>query len=77
MTDKKVRFYCEYCKETLSIPITEELSNEFKEKTDKWPYPLVFPHSDHYAIIYIDENWQERGVVCSRISIKEKKLGIS
>ena len=73
MTGKTLRFYCEYCKETLAIQITESLEKEFKEKANKWPYPLVYPHSDHYAIIYVDSNYQERGVVASKISINEKK----
>jgi len=66
MTGKTLRFYCEYCKETLAIQVTEDLEKEFKEKANKWPYPLVYNHSDHYAIIYVDSH--ERGVVCSRIS---------
>jgi len=73
MPGKTIRFYCEYCKETIPIQVTESLEKEFKEKANKWPYPLVYHHSDHFSIIYIDENWQERGVVCSRISIDEKK----
>ncbi len=73
MPGKIIRFYCEYCKETLAIHVTESLEKEFKEKANKWPYPLVYPHSDHYAIIYIDGNWQERGVVCSKISYKNEK----
>ena len=71
MTGKTLRFYCEYCKKTLAIQITKDLEKELKEKANKWPYPLVYPHSDHYAIIYIDSNYQERGVVCSKISIKK------
>ena len=73
MAGKTIRFYCTYCKETLAIHVTESLEKEFKEKANKWPYPLVYPHADHYAIIYIDSNWQERGVVCSRIIYKKKK----
>ena len=72
MPGKTIRFYCEYCKETLVIQVTESLEKKFKEKANKWPYPLVYYHSNHHAIIYIDENWQERGVVCSKISINEK-----
>ncbi len=72
MTGKSIRFYCECCKETLAIQVTESLENEFKEKADKWPYPLVYYHSNHYAVIYIDSNWNERGVVCSKISIKKE-----
>ncbi|QEE15331.1 hypothetical protein DSAG12_01156 [Promethearchaeum syntrophicum] len=72
MTGKTIRFYCEYCKETLAIQVTESLEKEFKERADKWPYPLVYHHSDHFAIIYIDENWHERGVVCSKISYKKE-----
>ena len=73
MAGKTIRFYCEYCKETLSIQVTENLEKEFKEKANKWPYPLVYPHADHYAIIYVDSNWQERGVVCTKISYTKKK----
>ena len=73
MTGKTIRFYCEYCKETLAIQVTEDLKKEFKEKANKWPYPLVYPHADHYAIIYIDSNWNERGVVASKIIYKNEK----
>ena len=35
MPGKTIRFYCEYCKETLAIQVTESLEKEFKEKANK------------------------------------------
>lgn len=72
MTAIKVRFFCEYCKKTLLILINEELQKEAKKNVDKWPYPFVYHHAGHYSIIYLDKDWKERGVVCSKIEIPEK-----
>ena len=42
---------------------------EFTATADKYPYPLIHHHEGHWAVIYLDEDFRERGVVISKISI--------
>jgi hypothetical protein len=70
MPGKKVRFYCYYCKQTLSISLDEEFQNKFTKQADKWPYPLLVPHKDHFAVVFLDEDFVERGVTVTRMEFK-------
>jgi hypothetical protein len=71
MGQKILRFFCQYCNKTLALNFSDEFLKEFRHKADKWPYPLIYPHDNHFAIIYVDENIVERGVIVSRIDYKE------
>ncbi|WP_371802710.1 hypothetical protein [Candidatus Lokiarchaeum ossiferum] len=72
MPPTTIRFYCDICKKTVSVALPEDFCNDFKKSADKWPYPLVYPHEGHYAIVYLDEDMKERGVNVSRMVYKEK-----
>ena len=67
----KLRFNCNLCKKTILLSLTEEFQAKFKATADKWPYPLVYPHNDHWAFVYLDGDFRERGVVVSNISFTE------
>ncbi len=71
MTNQVVRFRCDYCKKVLAITLSDDFCKKFKQEADKWPYPLVYPHNNHWAIIFLDEEFKERGVTASRIGFKE------
>lgn len=71
MPEKTVRFYCHYCKKTLAVKLTESFQEEFKKTADKWPYPLIYPHNGHHAIIHLDEDFVERGITLTKIMYKE------
>ena len=71
MPTTTIRFHCDYCKKTVAITLTEEYCEEFKKQADKWPYPLVYPHEGHWAIVFLDEDMKERGVNVSRMAFKE------
>ena len=70
MPVKKVRFYCYYCKKTLVLRFDDEFQQNFTKQADKWPYPLLVPHEGHYAMVYLDEDFVERGVTVTRMEFK-------
>jgi len=73
MSEKSVRFYCDICKKTLTIKLSKEFQDKLKKNAHKWPYPLIFPHNKHWAVIFLDENMVERGVTTSKVEFKEEK----
>lgn len=70
MASKKVRFYCHYCKKTLAISLDDAFQDKFSKQADKWPYPLLIPHEDHYALVFLDEDFVERGVTVTRMEFR-------
>ena len=70
MPSINVRFPCKYCGDkVITITLDEVFQQNLKKKADKWPYPVLVPHSDHWAIVYIDQDMHERSVVLSRVSL--------
>jgi len=72
MPSIKIRFHCNICKKTISLEITDEFQANFKAVADRYPYPIVVHHAGHYAMVYLDESFKERGTVVSKIAIEEK-----
>ena len=70
MVAKKVRFYCYYCQKTITINLDDVFQAKFRETADYWPYPLVVPHENHFAIIFLDEDFVERGVSVTKLEYK-------
>ncbi len=58
-----IRFFCHICKKTLTFQMDDETRTKITKKADKWPYPVIVPHSDHWAILYVDQDFKERSVV--------------
>ncbi len=54
--------------------LDEQFQKEFKEKAIYSPYPVVFPHDGHYAIIYLDHDFGDRGVIISDLEYKGKTI---
>jgi hypothetical protein len=73
MPDVKLRFYCKLCNKTITLKISESFQEDLKQKANKWPYPLVYPHANHWAIIYVDTNFYERGVIETQAMMEEQK----
>ena len=71
MATKTLRFNCELCKKTIALKLTDEFQEHFKKEADYWPYPMVYPHEGHWALIYLDKDFVERGVNSSKIVYKE------
>jgi len=67
MVDKTLRFHCDLCKKTLAVKLTAEFQENFKKKADYWPYPMIYKHADHWAVVYLDQQFKERGVNPSKI----------
>ena len=70
-TEKYARFYCSLCKRTISLKISDKFQHNFADAAEFWPYPLIYPHEDHWAIIFLDKDFKERGVSVSRISFTD------
>ena len=67
MPNKTIRFICEICKETIALILDEAFQAKFTATADKVPYPVVYPHKGHYAIIFVDGDFVERGVTTSKL----------
>ena len=67
MSKKTVRYICNICKKTIALDFDDAFQKKFKATADKWPYPLVHPHEGHFAIIFIDKDFVERGVNTSKL----------
>ena len=67
MPNKTIRFICEICKETIALTLDEAFQKKFTDNADKVPYPLVYPHTGHYAIVFLDNDFVERGVTTSKM----------
>ena len=70
MPDKTIRFNCDICKATVTIVLDDDFQKDFKSKANKWPYPLIFPHKGHWAIVHLDDNLVERGVTVTKAMFK-------
>lgn len=70
MPEKKIRFGCKICNKTITLALSDEFQENFKNTADKWPYPLVYAHAGHWAIVYVDADFRERGVVVTSIGIQ-------
>jgi len=73
MPEQKLRFFCKLCNKTITLRISESYQEDLKKKANKWPYPIIYPHADHWAVIYVDTNFMERGVIETRAMIEEQK----
>lgn len=71
MASKTLRFYCDICKKTISLKLSDDFQEKFKKTADYWPYPMVYRHEDHWAVVYLDQQFVERGVNPSKISFEE------
>ncbi len=68
MPDISLIFKCPQCKKILTIVFDEKFQKKFKAAADKWPYPLMYPHNKHWAMIYLDQDFRERGVTATDIA---------
>ena len=50
--------------------------SKFKEKAKYSPYPILFPHDDHWAVIYLDHDFEDRGIVVSELTYRGKSTTI-
>jgi hypothetical protein len=71
MGDITLRFNCDLCKKTIALKLTEAFQTKFKSTADYWPYPMIYPHDGHWSIIFLDEQFKERGVSSSRMLYEE------
>mgnify|MGYP000397816016 CR=1 FL=1 len=67
MPNKTIRFICEICNETIALSLDEAFQQKFTATADKIPYPLVYPHKGHFAIVFLDKDFVERGVTTSKM----------
>lgn len=67
MATKKLRFNCYYCKKTITLDLDDAFQEKFRKNADYWPYPLIIPHEEHFAIVFLDEDFVERGVNVTRM----------
>ncbi len=71
MPDKTLRFHCDLCNKTIALKLSEEFQKKFKKSADYWPYPMIYEHEGHWAVVYLDQQFCERGVNPSKISYEE------
>ena len=65
-----VRWYCNGCKKVLSFEITQEFKDNFlKVAGDFFPYPIIVAHENHYTIIHLDKQFQDRGTITTKIFV--------
>ena len=67
MPNKTIRFICNICETTIALTLDEAFQQKFTDTADKTPGPLVYPHKGHYAIVFLDKDFVERGVITSKI----------
>jgi len=68
--EPRVRWFCPECKKSLSFELTTEFKKKFtKTAGDFYPYPVIVAHDDHYNIIHLDKQFQDRGSVVSKLFI--------
>ena len=67
MPEKTVRFYCNLCKKTIPLKLSEDFQKKFKKTADYWPYPLLYPHNEHWVVVFLDQQFVERGVSPTKI----------
>jgi hypothetical protein len=72
MPNARLLFHCKYCNKTITLNFSEEAQAKFKDIADKWPYPLIYQHNDHWVVVYVDTNFQERGVIPTKFLLDEK-----
>ncbi len=74
---KNIRIWveCKKCEQSFQLTLDEEFQKKFKEKATYYPYPILFPHKGHWAVIYLDGDFQDRGTIISEIIYKENSNG--
>jgi hypothetical protein len=66
--EPRVRWFCPECKKSLSFELTEEFKKKFTEIAGNfYPYPMIIAHKDHYTIIHLDKQFQDRGSIVTKI----------
>ena len=55
---KKINAYCRVCKKILSIFVKKSFINN----SEDFPVPLVYSHKGHAILVFIDQNFDVRGV---------------
>lgn len=75
--DKKVkwvRWHCSECKKVLTFELTNEFEKKFFEAAgDCFPYPVIVAHENHYTIVHLDKQFQDRGTILSKIYVDLNK----
>ena len=69
-----VRWHCNECKKVLAFELTKEFKeNFFKAAGDFFPYPVIVAHENHFTIIHLDKQFQDRGTITSKIFVDLNK----
>lgn len=49
----------------------DETVANIKAKADRWPYPVIIPHADHWVVIYLDQDMKDRSVVPTAVMLNK------
>ncbi|MHA1819861.1 MAG: hypothetical protein ACTSU2_02565 [Promethearchaeota archaeon] len=65
---KKLRFYDRISKKSIGLKLTDEFKEELiRIANGQFPYPVIIDHGDHYSILHLDQNFNNRGTVQTKI----------
>ena len=64
---------CKICKQNLVLEFDDDFKKKFHSKATHYPYPVVFPHDKHWAILYLDHDLNDRGVIFTDLTVKKYK----
>ena len=74
MTKDSVRFYDMSTKKSVVLPLSDEFKKDFLEKATFFPYPIVIKNEDHYVILHLDAEWNDRGTVITKVFVDLNEL---
>jgi hypothetical protein len=72
MPSSKIIINCRTCGRRVFYDLSEEEQGLIKQRAGYWPCPVIVPHCDHFLVIHVDENFQNRGTETSNVLLKNE-----
>ncbi len=66
----KIIINCRTCGRRVYYDLNEDEQKDVKKRASYWPCPVIVPHFDHFLVIHLDENFQNRGTESSNVMLK-------
>ncbi|OLS15117.1 MAG: hypothetical protein RBG13Loki_1252 [Promethearchaeota archaeon CR_4] len=67
MTSTKIIINCRACGLRVYYELSEQEQKIIKKSAVYWPCPVIVKHRDHFLVIHLDENFQNRGTETSKV----------
>ena len=76
MPKNNVRFFDKISKKNINVKLSEEFKQQVLDAAgDFFPYPVIIKHEDHYTILHLDRDFNDRGTVQTEVLLDLDAIG--